>query len=1503
MSPRFEWDQAGKCHQKSARRHLRLSRLAIAVLATFAVALTAARGFAADPPKLKLLFLGDRGHHNPAARFKQFQPVMAARGIDVTYTENMDDLNLRTLSAYDGLIVYANTDKIKPEQETALLDYVASGKGFIPLHCASFCFQNSDKYIALVGAQFKSHKTGVFRVENAGSNHPIMRGYAGFESWDETYVHAKHNEQDRTVLEFRAEGNNKEPWTWVRTQGKGRVFYTAWGHDERTWGNAGFQNLVERGIRWATGGDPAVVPQIPFVANTSPVTTASSNSAELARPSTLPAKAPEMNARRTDVKPFEFVDANIPFYSPNKSSGIAGEQMKKMQVALDPAESLKHLVTPKGIEPVLFCDEKDLGGKPVAMNWDQRGRLWVSVTIDYPNDLQPEGQGHDKIVICEDTDGDGRADKFTTFADKLSIPTSLICWRDGVIVYQAPHTLFLRSTKGNDVCDERKILFSGWGIGDTHAGPSNLRLGVDNWLYGIVGYSSFRGQIGGESFDFHQGLYRWQPDPLKFEFLRSSSNNSWGVGISEEGILFGSTANNNPSMYMPIPNRYYEAVRGWSGGVLPMISDTALMYPITDQVRQVDHHGKFTAGAGHALYTARTYPPEYWNRTAFVAEPTGHLLATFTLKADGADFHSHNSWNLAASDDQWSAPIMGEVGPDGNVWMIDWYAFIVQHNPTPHGWKTGKRGAYETELRDHTHGRIYRLVYTGNVQNKGLDPRHYHPDSLAGASTPELVQALKRDNMFWRLQAQRLLLDKSDVAAEPLLIKLVEDQSVDGIGLNPAAIHALWTLHGLKKIEGDGPTVKAVYAALKHPSAGVRRNAVQVLPKNETSIKEILAAHLLQDADAQVQLTALLALADMPVSAIAADAVSSALQDQKLTRDPLLVDAATSAAARHARLFLQTMASLKSDKAPSPPALQVVARVAEHLGRGGADDGLSTLLVSLGKSQPSVAEVILDGLARGWPRGKTAKLDEKSAAELVALLPRLSPAARVKLVSLGSRLGSTELQKHKSEIVSAFMAVVKDDKQNDLERAKSARELMTLAKTDEDIVQQLLEQISPQTSPELAAGLLDAVAVSETKGVGAQVVGALGTLTPSVRVAAIQVLLSKPDWSNALLDAAEKGKFKLAELSLDQREKLSAHPNKALADRAKKLLARGDALPDKNRQKVIDDLLPLAARDGNATTGKAVFTKNCAKCHTHSGEGGKIGPDLTGMAVHPKESLLVDIMDPSRSVEGNFRAYTATVNDGRVITGLLTAESKTSVDMIDAEGKKYSIQRSDFESFNSSTKSLMPEGFEKQLSADDVTNLLTFLTQRGKYFPLPLGKVATVVTTRGMFFGPESEIERLIFSDWSKKEFSGVPFWLVDPQGDRVKNAIVLNSPNSETVTKLPKSVTLPVNSPAKAIHLLSGVSGWGFPYSEKGSVSMIVRIHYADGKTEDHPLKNGVHFADYISRKDVPESQFAFALRGQQIRYLSVKPERGERIKDIEFIKGPDKTAPVVMAITVESP
>ncbi len=1449
--------------------------------------------FAAEPTKpateterLKLVFLGDSGHHQPARRASELLPVLAARGIDVVYSEDLAaTLNEDHLSKLDGLLLYANIDEIADDQAEALLNFVADGGGFIPLHCASYCFRNNDEIVALIGAQFKRHGTGVFTVsptEDAAA-HPLMDGYQSFESWDETYVHDKHNNTNRTVLEYRQEGDQREPWTWIRTHGKGRVFYTAWGHDHRTFTQPGFQNLVERGIRWACGADPSVVPDFAGVEKE-------------------PLAETQMTALRTDVQPFEYIDVGpkIPNYVQSRKWGQQEAPKNTMQKPLDPSEAMKHYVVPEGFQLELFAADPDIGGKPICMNWDERGRLWVAETYDYPNERQPEGKGRDRIRICEDTDDDGKADKFTIFADKLSIPTSMAFSHGGVIVHQAPDTLFLRDTDGDDVADARKVLFTGWSTNDTHAGPSNLQYGHDNWFYGIVGYAGFEGQIAGKSQSFRTGFYRFRVEQVDgevavtdFEFLRNTNNNSWGVGLSEEGLLFGSTANHNPSEFMPIANRHYERVRGWTSSVLQGIADTHLFKPITDKVRQVDHHGGYTAAAGHALYTARRYPPAYWNRTAFVAGPTGHLVGTFVLDRDGSGFRSTSPLNLLASDDEWAAPIMAEVGPDGNVWVIDWYNYIVQHNPTPVGFETGPGNAYLTDLRDKKHGRIYRVAY-GSPSDQDRSPR-----SLAGASSEELVAALSSSNMFWRRHAQRLLVERGDRSVVPRLIELVGRNQLDSIGLDVGAIHALRTLEGLG-VTATAEFGETLASALSHPSSGVVRTAVEVLPHNEAGRELLLESDVFESDDPQVRLSALLALSEMPPSPPAAAKSVQVLADIASAKDRWMLDAATSAAATNSGDFL---ALCCRESSVTPQLLAAISVVAEHVARSQDADAVQHVIGPLTEANPNVAGAVIGGWSKGWPKGKKLALSNQADESLVTLFERIAPSAKGQLIGLASMWGSQTLAKNADMIAKSLLKLAGNEDSSGEERITAASELIGLMIEDGDTAAELLETITPRTPQSTAIGMIESLQRSRAEDLGEVILESMDALTPAARAAAIRVMLSRGETTTALLEALASQQLSRDDLALDQQQALVNHPNANIRNQAKKVLSGSGGLPSPDREKVLASLMKVTKETGDESRGKAVFVKNCANCHQHRGEGNKVGPDLTGMAVHPKAELLTHIVDPSRSVEGNYRSYSVLTVDGIVINGMLASETQTAIEIFDAQGKKQVVLREDIEQLLASKKSIMPEGFEKQIDEQGFTDLLEFLTSKGKYLPLPMNKAATAVSTRGLFHDGDDGPDRLVFADWSPKMVGDVPFQLVDPQGKRVPNIVLLHGPQGSMPPKMPKSVRLLCNTTAGAIHLLSGVSGWGFPAHRDESVSMTVRLHLADGSSEDHPLINGVHFADYIRRVDVPGSEFAMMAGGQQLRHIVVRPETNQVITEIELIKGDDPTAPIVAAVTIEAP
>jgi len=303
----------------------------------------------------------------------------------------------------------------------------------------------------------------------------------------------------------------------------------------------------------------------------------------------------------------------------------------------------------------------------------------------------------------------------------------------------------------------------------------------------------------------------------------------------------------------------------------------------TKNLRQVDVHGGFTAAAGHSLYTARTYPREYWNRMAFVTEPTGRLVHNIRLEQQGAGFKEvGDGWNLLVSADEWAGPIQAEVGPDGVVWVTDWYDFIIQHNPTPSlergGLKAenGAGNAYINPLRDHERGRIYRIVpkTNGAAQTK----------LLRKEDTKGLLAALSDPNMFWRLTAQRLLVERRDRSVVPALTAMVANVKVDEMGLNPGALHALWTLHGLGAFSG-GAANTTLIKALKHPAPAVRRSAIQMLPQTTASLEAIRQSGAFADADLRVRLSALLLLTDLAPSAATGGQIARMLGDDANVAD------------------------------------------------------------------------------------------------------------------------------------------------------------------------------------------------------------------------------------------------------------------------------------------------------------------------------------------------------------------------------------------------------------------------------------------------------------------------------------------------------------------------------------------------------------------------------------------------------------------------------------------
>jgi putative heme-binding domain-containing protein len=353
--------------------------------------------------------------------------------------------------------------------------------------------------------------------------------------------------------------------------------------------------------------------------------------------------------------------------------------------------------------------------------------------------------------------------------------------------------------------------------------------------------------------------------------------------------------------------------------------------------------------------------------------------------------------------------------------------------------------------------------------------------------------------------------------------------------------------------------------------------------------------------------------------------------------------------------------------------------------------------------------LVLDTLRSSWPEGTAPEINEQQKAALQSLMLSLPESTRDRLLALSVRWGKQNIfSESVTSIISHLMEQVKDENASEEDRIASVKRLIQL-KDEAEVIKLALDQVQLLSTPGLASGFVDALSVSRLENTGNLLVNSWSRLTPAARRVAIGVLMRRAGWTMALLDGIQGDLISRSDLAAEHWSQLRQNPSRRVARRARELADASLGISE-DRATVVKELLPLANEKGNADRGKTVFAENCAVCHLLNGQGGTVGPELTGISARDRTDILLEILDPNRSVEANYRMWTVETTDGEVISGRLEAETQTTVEVLDVAAQKHVIQRKNIESLEVSPNSIMPIGFEA-LPKDDLKALVEYLAQ------------------------------------------------------------------------------------------------------------------------------------------------------------------------------------------------
>ena len=981
---------------------------------------------------------------------------------------------------------------------------------------------------------------------------------------------------------------------------------------------------------------------------------------------------------------------NAPQEAPSDEYPFAG---------LSPEKAAEAMVVPEGFKVTLAAGEPDVM-QPIAMAIDDRGRIWIAEAYTYPI-RAAEGKGRDRILIFEDADGDGRLEKRKVFMENLNLVSGLEVGFGGVWIGAAPYLMFVPDRDGDDVPDsEPQILLDGWGYHDTHETLNAFTWGPDGWLYGCHGVftHSLVGKPGTEKEDrtpINAGIWRYHPQRHQFEVFAQGTSNPWGVDFNDYGQCFA-TACVIPHLYHIIQGGRYQRQAGvhFNAHTYDDIKTVALHRHWIGATPHSGNDKSDAAGGGHAhagamIYLGGSWPEKYRDQI-FMNNIHGQRLNEDLLLPKGSGYVGDRAPDFCMARDRWSQIINLQYGPDGQMWMIDWYDANACHHR-------------ETDGHDRTNGRIFKVSYK-NAKPVTVD--------LQKLSDDELIELQLNDNDWYVRHARRILQERG--VGEAVQAKLKEMAA--NHPLERRRLRALWALHcsggldeatALSLTENDYPHIRAWTLQLltDDPAEEVPSSVVQRI------------AAMSEDPSPVVRLYVSSALQRLPLAA-RWDALAGLLSHSRDAGDHNLPLMNWYAAEPLAEVDAPRALRLAAD-GKIPLVLSFMARRVTKLG---TPEALDAVVAELGRAKKTDMQLLLLAALEEGLRGRRQVPMPQSWSTLSDTLVNSSHAdVNAQATALALKFGDPAA-------MAKLRGVLVDGTKPLGERQQALEAL--LSRRDPELATTLQKLIADHA---LRGPALRGLASYDDAKTPAAILAIYKELNLDERRDALNTLAARVPYASALLSAVDENQIAATDLSADLIRQLRNHKNEELNARIGEVWGQARD-SSKEKAQLIAEYTKLIGQKEPAvdpSLGRAVFAKTCAQCHTLFGTGGKIGPELTGSNRANLEYILSNVLDPSAVMAKEYQPSVIVTADGRVITGIVKQQDENAL-TVQTANEVVTLPRDEVDEMQTSPQSMMPDDLLKQLKPEEVRSLVAYLAA-----PAQVPMLATADNLQSFFTGSD----------------------------------------------------------------------------------------------------------------------------------------------------------------------